>query len=116
MAQDTDGYKFVTDDGSGGLFVFECDCGFVDISSNMNVISGFDDCACFCPRCREPDPDDCENANKVWNVQQEKINGLRMTISLVASELEKAGASGEFNADKLNELRYALIASAERTK
>lgn len=81
MSKDTDGLDFVTDNNTGGHFVCECQsCGEVFNSQDMdggepNADAG-DYGDCYCPKCGQVDPEECTNANLVWNVQQKKINLL----------------------------------------
>lgn len=106
MANHNDGHNFVTDDNTGGHFVFECgNCGHVGSSANMQGGEpiGFegDYGDCYCPKCNDVDPDECTNAALVWNVQQRKINELEQKLLLIESERDNA-------IERLTQLNRAL--------
>ena len=86
--QDTDGKGFVTDDNSGGFFVAQCpECEAIFNSGDCepdNSMAG--DGEAWCPLCLDNgdlhEIEECDNANAVWNVQQQKINELQAIMSL----------------------------------
>ncbi|MGP9420813.1 hypothetical protein ACT3RT_17665 [Ewingella sp. AOP9-I1-14] len=89
---------FVTDDNTGGYYVAECEeCGQIFPSQNAEgggpiADSGdYDDC--YCPHCGHVDPEECDNANLVWNVQQLKI--VNLTKQLEAERQQREAAEGE---------------------
>lgn len=110
----------VTDDGTGGYYVCECgNCGHV--FSSENALGGgaladtgdYDDI--YCPSCNEIDPDECENPEKVWNIQQARINGLLVSLRTAEQERDQYKFWYENEtmkfvaaADELNVLRKEL--------
>jgi len=116
MPTDRDGENFVTDNNTGGYFVFECDCGAIGNSSTLAVQYGQDDSACFCPKCGDPDPDECENSAAVWNHQQKKINELRMTMGLVVQDIEMKTRKGDLSSDDCERWRKCLIDSFNKNQ
>lgn len=90
MAKDTDCVNFVTDDNTGGYFVCECqNCGEVFNSKDCDGGGANADAGdygdCYCPHCNQVDPEECDNPNLVWNVQQAKINRLVASLEKIAS-------------------------------
>ncbi|WP_448217493.1 hypothetical protein [Endozoicomonas sp. 2B-B] len=82
----TDGRNFVTDDNTGGFFVIDCECcGHVfnskDAHGGGQIADTGDYDDCYCPKCGAADPAEADNANKVWNVQQARINELESAIN-----------------------------------
>lgn len=81
MSKDTHGMNFVTDNNTGGYFVMQCQsCDEVFNSKSCdggepNADAG-DYGDAYCPHCGQVDPEECDNPNLVWNVQQKKINEL----------------------------------------
>lgn len=78
---------FVTDDNTGGYFVCECECcGHVFSSEHASGGAPLADSGDYddirCPKCDDIAPPGCENPERVWNVQQEKINNLKAYINL----------------------------------
>lgn len=80
---------FVTDNNSGGYYLAECDnCGAIfpsqqsDGGQQIADTGDYDDC--LCQHCGHIDPEECDNANLVWNVQQLKI--INITTQLEAAE------------------------------
>jgi len=85
MPKDKDGVNFVTDNNTGGHYVCQCQgCDEVYSSRSMdggepNADAG-DYGDSYCPHCEQVDPEECDNPNLVWNVQQKKINTLRQAL------------------------------------
>jgi len=100
---------FVTDDNTGGYYVAECDdCGEIFPSQNSDGggqiadTGDYDDF--YCPHCGNVDPEECDNANLVWNVQQSKIIKLNSQL-----EAERQRAD---DAERKNALVAGGIAAA----
>ncbi|HAU4892021.1 TPA: hypothetical protein F3L08_12850 [Aeromonas hydrophila] len=90
MSKDIHGVNFVTDDNTGGYFVMQCQsCDEVFNSKSCdggepNADAG-DYGDAYCPHCGQVDPEECDNPNLVWNVQQKKINELLVALEFVMS-------------------------------
>ncbi len=107
MAKDNDGINFVTDDETGGFFVYCCThCNEIGNSKDMHVEGGYDDDSCYCPKCDEPDPEEHDNVAEVWNHQQRKINTKDIKIKRLEAALFRAGkwltADSDFNLSDLD--------------
>lgn len=86
---------FVTDDNTGGYYVAECEeCGKIFPSQNCDgggqIADTGDYGDCYCPHCGHVDPEVCENANLVWNVQQLKIISLTSQLEAERQRADKA--------------------------
>lgn len=113
MSKDSDGIDFVTDNNTGGHFVCECqNCGEVFNSQNMdggepNADAGdFGDC--YCPKCGQVDPEECTNANLVWNVQQKKINAINVERDELLSALQEVVAISDRKHDAWDRAHAAI--------
>ncbi len=83
---------YVTDDNSGGYFVVECgNCGEIFPSQKLDGGGAIADTGdygdSYCPHCNAVDPDECDNAGLVWNIQQAKINALIAQLEATRKEL-----------------------------
>ena len=86
---------FVTDDNTGGYYVAECEeCGNIFPSQTCDggeqIADTGDYGDCYCPLCGHVDPQECDNANLVWNVQQLKIVNLTKQLE---AERQRADAA-----------------------
>ena len=86
---------FVTDDNTGGYYVAECEeCGKIFPSQNCDgggqIADTGDYGDCYCPHCGHVDPEVCENANLVWNVQQLKIISLTSQLEAERQRADNA--------------------------
>ncbi|AYO63729.1 hypothetical protein WH06_01900 [Aeromonas salmonicida subsp. salmonicida] len=94
MSKDTDFVNFVTDDNTGGYFVMQCQgCDEVfnskDCHGGGQIADTGDYGDSYCPHCGQVDPEECDNPNLVWNIQQRKINRLADTYQFLAAEYGK---------------------------
>lgn len=85
---------YVTDDNSGGYFVVECgNCGEIFPSQKLDGGGAIADTGdygdSYCPHCNAVDPDECDNAGLVWNIQQAKINALIAQLEAVQKERDE---------------------------
>lgn len=106
---------FVTDDNTGGYYVAECEeCGQIFPSQNAEgggpiADSGdYDDC--YCPHCGHVDPEECDNANLVWNVQQLKIITLTSQLEAERQQREALEAAALAMRDDMRVAREELAA------
>ena len=95
---------FVTDDNTGGYYVAECEeCGNIFPSQTCDgggqIADTGDYGDCYCPLCGHVDPQECDNANLVWNVQQLKI--VNLTKQLEAERPQRETADRAAAAERL---------------
>ena len=101
----------VTDDNTGGYYVAECEeCGKIFPSQNCDgggqIADTGDYGDCYCPHCGHVDPEVCENANLVWNVQQLKIINL---TSQFEAERQRADAAHKYGSERDSENESLML-------
>jgi len=116
MPTDRDGAKTLSLTTTQAAILFLNATGAIGNSSTLAVQYGQDDSACFCPKCGDPDPDECENSAAVWNHQQKKINELRMTMGLVVQDIEMKTRKGDLSSDDCERWRKCLIDSFNKNQ
>ena len=105
---------FVTDDNTGGYYVAECEeCGNIFPSQTCDggeqIADTGDYSDCYCPLCGHVDPQECDNANLVWNVQQLKIVNLTKQLEAERQRADDAQRAGD-NARSSRDLHHKVSA------
>lgn len=95
---------FVTEDNTGGYYVAECEeCGKIFPSQTCDggeqIADTGDYGDCYCPHCGHADPQECDNANLVWNVQQLRIINLTKQLESERQRADNAQADMQFECD-----------------